>query len=73
MSDLIVTLPVTYECGCVLNQDSTGLIWMDRCQPCMKEFEERVRAMERRRSANFSHAIRLSHEMAKHHNRRDKP
>ena len=65
-----MTLPKTYECGCVLSQDATGLISMDRCQPCMEKFEEKVRAMERKRGANYSHAIRLSHEMAKHHNRR---
>lgn len=44
----------TYNCGCVLLQDRTGLIVMDRCDPCGARRSRDVAA--RTRNTPYGHA-----------------
>jgi hypothetical protein len=62
--------PIERDCGCVMDQDSTGLISTKRCAPCEEAFAAKVAEHTRNRNANYSNAMRLSYEMSKQNQRR---
>jgi hypothetical protein len=49
-----VTTLRTYTCGCILQQDRTGLIFVDRCDPCAARHSRDIAA--RTRNTRYGHA-----------------